>query len=65
LRSSATGLGADRRGRRLVSIEVDPNLAGDTAATIGEATFLHEAIARPNLLVKIPATNAGVPAIEE
>jgi transaldolase len=48
-----------------VSIEVDPNFAGDTAATIGQATRFHEAIARPNLLVKIPATDAGVPAIEE
>jgi transaldolase len=48
-----------------VSIEVDPHLAGDTQATIAEATYFHGAIARPNLLVKIPATDAGVPAIEE
>jgi transaldolase len=48
-----------------VSIEVDPNLADDTAATIAQATHFHEAIARPNLLVKIPASDAGVPAIEE
>jgi transaldolase len=48
-----------------VSIEVDPDLAGDTEATIAQATHFHEAIARPNLLVKIPATDAGVPAIEE
>jgi transaldolase len=48
-----------------VSIEVDPNLAADTEATIAQATYFHEAIARPNLLVKIPATDAGVPAIEE
>jgi transaldolase len=48
-----------------VSIEVDPNLADDTAATIEQATHFHVAIARPNLLVKIPATDAGVPAIEE
>src|SRR5687768_11810551 len=48
-----------------VSIEVDPNLAEDTAATIEQATHFHEAIARLNLLVKIPATDAGVPAIEE
>ena len=48
-----------------VSIEVDPNLAGDTAATIAQATHFHEAIARPNLMVKIPATDAGVPAIDE
>ena len=52
-------------GDGYVSIEVDPNLADDTAATIAQATHFHEAIARPNLLVKIPATDAGVPAIEE
>ena len=40
-------------------------MAGDTEATIGQATQFHEAVARPNLLVKIPATDAGVPAIEE
>ena len=48
-----------------VSIEVDPHLAGDTEATIAQATHFHEAISRSNLLVKIPATDAGVPAIEE
>jgi transaldolase len=48
-----------------VSIEVEPTLAGDTDATIAQATRFHKAIARPNLLVKIPATDAGVPAIEE
>ena len=48
-----------------VSIEVEPSLAADTEATIAQATRFHEAIARPNLLVKIPATDAGVPAIEE
>jgi transaldolase len=48
-----------------VSIEVDPNLADDTGATIAQATHFQDAIARPNLLVKIPATDAGVSAIEE
>jgi transaldolase len=48
-----------------VSLEVDPNLASDTAGTIEEAQRLHETIARPNLFVKIPATKAGLPAIEE
>jgi len=52
-------------GDGYVSIEVDPNLAADTEATIAQATHFHEAIARRNLLVKIPATDAGVPAIEE
>ena len=48
-----------------VSIEVDPTLAFDTGATIDEAQRLHELIDRPNLFVKIPATKAGLPAIEE
>jgi len=48
-----------------VSIEVDPHLAHDTQATIDEATLLHESVAKPNLLVKIPATHAGISAIEE
>jgi transaldolase len=48
-----------------VSIEVDPNLASDTDATIAEAQRLHEQIDRPNLYVKIPATKEGLPAIEE
>ena len=52
-------------GDGYVSIEVDPSLADDTAATIAQATHFHEAIARPNVMVKIPATDGGVPAIEE
>src|SRR3954471_14421333 len=48
-----------------VSIEVDPNLAGDTEATTAEARRLHAQINKPNLHVKIPATKAGLPAIEE
>ncbi|MGH9264055.1 MAG: transaldolase [Acidimicrobiales bacterium] len=46
-----------------VSIEVDPELAHDTAATVAAARDLHRRIARPNLYVKIPATSEGVPAI--
>jgi transaldolase len=48
-----------------VSWEVDPNLANDTTGTIAEAKRLHELGDRPNLHVKIPATEAGLPAIEE
>jgi transaldolase len=48
-----------------VSIEVDPNLAYDTEATLAEAARLHGLIDRPNLFVKIPATKPGLPAIEE
>src|SRR5215218_2594489 len=52
-------------GDGYVSIEVDPNLAYDTQATIDEAQRLHELVDRPNCFVKIPATEAGLPAIEE
>jgi transaldolase len=47
-----------------VSIEVAPGLANNTRASISAARDLHERISEPNLLVKIPATTAGVPAIE-
>jgi transaldolase len=47
-----------------VSIEVAPELARDTDATIAAARQLHGRIAQPNLLVKIPATGEGVPAIQ-
>jgi transaldolase len=47
-----------------VSVEVAPELARDTDATIAAARQLHERIAQPNLLVKIPATGQGVPAIQ-
>jgi transaldolase len=48
-----------------VSLEVDPNLAHDTQATIDEAKRLHALVDRPNLFIKIPATQEGLPAIEE
>jgi transaldolase len=48
-----------------VSLEVDPNLAHDTQATIEEAARLSALVDRPNLFVKIPATREGLPAIEE
>lgn len=47
-----------------VSIEVAPNLAHDTEQTLSEARRLWKAVNRPNLMVKIPATLAGLPAIE-
>jgi len=47
-----------------VSIEVEPDLADDTAATLERARQLWRRLSRPNLLVKIPATPAGLPAIE-
>src|SRR5438876_4324093 len=48
-----------------VSWEVDPNLAYDRDATVAEARRLHEWIEKPNLYVKIPATEPGLGAIEE
>ncbi|HEY0903563.1 MAG TPA: transaldolase [Marmoricola sp.] len=48
-----------------VSIEVSPVLAQDTAATIAEARKLWDAVDRPNLFVKIPATPQSLPAITE
>jgi transaldolase len=51
-------------GDGFVSIEVSPGLAHDTQGTIESARDLHERIAQPNLLVKIPATREGLPAIE-
>ena len=47
-----------------VSIEVDPRLAYDTAATIAEARALWWLVDRPNLFIKIPAARQGLPAIE-
>ncbi|MFD0028614.1 transaldolase [Streptomyces sp. NPDC055059] len=52
-----------RDGR--VSIEVDPRLAHDTAATVAEAKQLAWLVDRPNVMIKIPATKAGLPAITE
>ncbi|RSN70816.1 MULTISPECIES: transaldolase [Actinomadura] len=46
-----------------VSLEVDPRLARDTARTIAEARALWWTVDRPNLFIKIPATEAGLPAI--
>ncbi|MCP4592477.1 MAG: transaldolase [bacterium] len=56
----------DRTERRdgFVSIEVSPALADDTEATISEAKRIFTAIARPNVMIKIPATDAGLPAVE-
>jgi transaldolase len=47
-----------------VSIEVSPRLAYDTAASIAEAQRLWRAVKRPNLMVKIPSTVAGIQAVE-
>ncbi len=46
-----------------VSLEVDPTLANDTGATVAAARRLHAELGRPNVMIKVPATPAGVPAI--
>jgi transaldolase len=51
-------------GDGFVSVEVDPTLAHDTEGTIAQARQLHERLGLANLMVKIPATAEGVPAIE-
>ena len=48
-----------------ISLECSPYLANDTEATIGEALRLWSAVDRPNLMVKVPATAAGIPAIRQ
>jgi transaldolase/glucose-6-phosphate isomerase len=46
-----------------VSLEVSPDLANDTEGTLAEARHLWKAVARPNVMIKVPATAAGLPAI--
>jgi len=48
-----------------VSMEVAPELADDTAGTVAEAQRLHAEVAHPNVMIKVPATDAGVAAFEE
>lgn len=48
-----------------VSIEVSPDLAYDTEATMKEARYLFSTIGKKNILVKVPATKQGIPAIEQ
>jgi transaldolase len=52
-------------GDGLVSIEVSPRLASDTEGSITEARRLWKEVRRPNLMVKIPGTREGLPAIEQ
>ncbi|MGA9532339.1 MAG: transaldolase [Anaerolineales bacterium] len=48
-----------------VSLEASPSLARDTEGTIEEVTHFHQLVNRPNLMIKIPATKQGFPAIQE
>jgi transaldolase / glucose-6-phosphate isomerase len=54
-----------RRRDGYVSLEVSPTLARDTAGTLAEARRLWQQVARPNVLIKVPATPEGIPAIEQ
>jgi transaldolase / glucose-6-phosphate isomerase len=54
-----------RRGDGYVSLEVSPHLAHDTQGTIREARRLWQVVGRPNVLIKVPGTPAGLPAIEQ
>jgi len=54
---------ATQGGDGFVSIEVSPHLARDTGATIAEAQRLWATLGRPNVMIKVPATRAGLPAI--
>ena len=48
-----------------VSFECTPDLADDTGATVDQATSLWQRLAQPNVMIKVPGTAAGLPAIEE
>jgi transaldolase len=52
-----------RGGDGFVSIEVSPHLAHDTERTIAGATHLWDTLARPNIMIKVPGTREGLPAI--
>lgn len=54
---------ASQGANGFVSLEADPELAYDTEETIGEVRRLFRAVERPNVLIKVPATAAGIPAI--
>ena len=56
---------ATRRRDGYVSLEVSPALANDTAGTLEEARRLWKRVARENVMIKVPATPAGVPAIQQ
>ncbi len=48
-----------------VSLEVNPKLADDTPGTVDEARRLYKTLNRPNVMIKVPATEAGFPAVEQ
>jgi transaldolase / glucose-6-phosphate isomerase len=54
-----------RRGDGYISLEVSPHLAHETQGTIREARRLWQTVSRPNLMIKVPGTPAGIPAFEQ
>lgn len=56
---------SSERNDGYVSLEVSPRLARDTSGTIADAMRLWGRVDRPNLMIKVPATREGIPAIEE
>ncbi|MGD0141766.1 MAG: bifunctional transaldolase/phosoglucose isomerase [Rhizomicrobium sp.] len=56
---------ATKRGDGFISMEVSPYLAKDTAATIAEARSLWDEVHRENLMIKVPGTEQGIPAIRD
>jgi transaldolase len=56
---------ASARRDGFVSFECTPDLADDTAATVEQAVELWSRLTRPNVMIKVPATDAGVPAVDE
>src|SRR6185503_13334149 len=56
---------ATHGGDGYISLECSPYLVNDTDGTIAEALRLWAAVTRPNLMVKVPATQAGIPAIRQ
>jgi len=48
-----------------VSIEIDPKFSKDTEKSIKEGIYLHESINQPNVMIKVPGTNEGIPVIEK
>src|SRR5262245_6998846 len=53
------------RGDGFVSLEVSPTLARDTQGTIEEARRLWKAVGRPNVMIKVPGTDEGAPAVRQ
>jgi len=56
---------ASNGGDGFVSMEVEPGIAYDTQKSFDQAMWIHEQVDKPNLMVKIPGTAAGLPAIED